>query len=104
MKNTDFIKAVVIVFLSILTIFDICCFFYVKNATYKYKRKRTKITIELNEEKRRLNTIKIEFAKKYNYNELSKMADDKLKLKKTNVKQVKHIADVIKYYGNHENK
>ena len=102
MRNIHFVKIAIMAFLVFLTICNIFYFFYIKNATYKYKRKKTKITIELNEEKRRLNTISIEFAKKYNYNELSKMAGNRLKLKKTNVKQVKHIADVIEYYKKDE--
>ncbi len=54
---------------------------------------------ELRKEKSRLSTIRIEFSKKYNYQELRKIALEKLKLKNVSVKQIENLSNVIHYYG-----
>ena len=81
--------------LFVFTVFNIVCFFYIKNSTHYFKIELNNLNEELEYEKRNLSIQKSNFDKKYNIENLQEMAKNHLNLQLSNVKQIVDMEDII---------
>ncbi len=96
MRKIKFNDKILFALLLFITFINIVCFFYIKNSAYYFRLNVNKLSSEVLSEKNNLSIKKAEFNEKYSVHNLQELAQNKLNLQFSNIKQIVDFDDVLK--------